>query len=459
MRAREVQPGLVHAVTGGAWVADIAMPVVAFVSGADLSVRLAGDWFAELAAIGRPAPCAALAGDDKVCWVAPERCNAVYRFSAGSRARLALPAPALALAAGGRACWALLNANAEDGGLIARITADGSRVFATELVLHSLVVIADGVFALGYPAGSRADADSGGIVVRLDEAGGVEPIARTGATGPDARLHAGTRGPWLETGGPLFRGIPRMEPLERSPAGWQLGHPVPLPVSFATAVESDADVTWLLTRADEGIHDYAHRTAMERRDLHGGSVTRAAMPGTTTSHSAHGGHAWAVTVPDLPQPPGTPRHLLLRLSAGASGEIKISGISGWPDISPLLPDPRPPAGLDPGPWAESKRADLEAVLAGDLRNYDTGETRPFLDRVTIDSVVLEGSFPDTECVIRFHADPRPGITYGRRIRFFDETGYPVWPGFAAIYLQEDVDGGNMPPVPPEFADAQGVIWV
>lgn len=123
MRAREVRPGLVHAVAGGAWVTDVAMPVVAFVSGADLSARFAGDWFAELAASGRPAPCAAIAGYDAVCWVAPEGCNAVYRFSAGSSERFALPAPALTLAAGGGACWALLDANADEGGLVARVTA------------------------------------------------------------------------------------------------------------------------------------------------------------------------------------------------------------------------------------------------------------------------------------------------------------------------------------------------
>jgi hypothetical protein len=456
-----VQPGLVHAVAGGAWVADVAMPVIAFVSGTGLSVRLAGDWFAELAAIGRPAPCAAMAGDDAVCWVAPERCGAVYRFSAGSRQRFALPAPALALTAGRGACWAVLDANA-GGGLVARITAGGSQSFATELVLHSLVVAADGVFALGYPARSRPGTRSSDTVVRLGDDGSVTPIAQAAGTGPGARLHAGIRGLWLETGGPPFHRFPgdhRMELLERSLAGWQPGRLATLPMSFATAVDGDQDVAWLVTPADEGTRDYAHRMAMERRDLRSGSVTRAAIPGTPASHSACGGHAWAVAEPGLPQPPGTPGRLLLRMSAEASGEIKISGISGWPDITSLLPRPRPPAGLDPLSWAEARSAEFEATLAGGLINEETGQVSPFLNRITVESVSLEGSFPDTECVIRFHADPRPGITYGRRIRCFDETGYPAWPEFAAAYLQEDIDGGSLPPAPPGNADTTGTIWI
>lgn len=247
--------------------------------------------------------------------------------------------------------------------------------------------------------------------------------------------------------------------MERSSAGWQLGRQVPLPLSFGAVVDGDEDVAWLVTRSDDGVRDYAHRLTMERRGLRDGSATRAVIPGSVTSHSAHGGHAWVVAVPELPQPPGTPSRLLLRLSTDVNGEIMISGISGWPDITALLPRPQPPAGLDPPSWAEARRADLEAVLTGGLINDETGHARPFLSRITIDSVSLEGSFPDTECLIRFRADPRPGVTYGRRIRCFDETGYPTWPQFAAVYLQEDIDGGNLPPPSPENADSADTIWI
>jgi hypothetical protein len=52
-----------------------------------------------------------------------------------------------------------------------------------------------------------------------------------------------------------------------------------------------------------------------------------------------------------------------------------------------------------------------------------------------------------------------GVNYAREIRCFDETGYPDWPDFAAVYLQEDIDGGNIPPVPPDYADPAGTIWI
>jgi hypothetical protein len=59
----------------------------------------------------------------------------------------------------------------------------------------------------------------------------------------------------------------------------------------------------------------------------------------------------------------------------------------------------------------------------------------------------------------FRAADRPGIQFARRWALYDELGNPLAPGYAAIYLMEDVaGGGGLPAAADCRPDAAGVVW-
>ncbi len=59
----------------------------------------------------------------------------------------------------------------------------------------------------------------------------------------------------------------------------------------------------------------------------------------------------------------------------------------------------------------------------------------------------------------FRAADRPGIQFGRRWALYDELGNPLDPGYAAIYLMEDVQSGDgLPAAARCRPDSSGVVW-
>jgi hypothetical protein len=69
-------------------------------------------------------------------------------------------------------------------------------------------------------------------------------------------------------------------------------------------------------------------------------------------------------------------------------------------------------------------------------------------------VVVEGDWPKTEVVVSFEHSAVPFLRLRRRYRAFDDAGHPVDPGYATVYLDEDIDSGA---VPPRSAAVDGVL--
>jgi hypothetical protein len=127
------------------------------------------------------------------------------------------------------------------------------------------------------------------------------------------------------------------------------------------------------------------------------------------------------------------------------------------DCRPWMTAPVPPPGLDPDQF---DRSALE-TLAGSLRGWEDedGRGRPLIEGVTIGPVELRGTFPNSEVLAMFRAEDRPGIQFGRRWVLYDELGNPLDPGYAAIYLMEDVESGDGLPAPADCRpDSAGVVW-
>jgi hypothetical protein len=162
---------------------------------------------------------------------------------------------------------------------------------------------------------------------------------------------------------------------------------------------------------------------------------------------ARGGEVW------LADPGGS---TLVAAAPGRSGvrELPISL-----DCRPWMPRPQLPAGLDSRQFEQDQ---LDRLRGGLLEEWQTseGDTKPFIEGVTFDSIELRGQFPDAVVVALFHAADRPGIQFGRRWRLYDELGNPVDHQYADIHLMEDVQsaGGGLPPAGSCVADEAGVTW-
>jgi hypothetical protein len=118
----------------------------------------------------------------------------------------------------------------------------------------------------------------------------------------------------------------------------------------------------------------------------------------------------------------------------------------------------PPPGLDPDQFDRDSLAALAGSLLGGWIAGD-GSSRPLVEGVAIGPVELRGTFPDSAVVAMFRTADRPGIQFGRRWPLYDELGNPLDPGYAAIYLMEDVQSGDgLPPAARCQPDSAGVAW-
>ena len=69
-------------------------------------------------------------------------------------------------------------------------------------------------------------------------------------------------------------------------------------------------------------------------------------------------------------------------------------------------------------------------------------------------VTVEGEWPETEVVVSFEHTAIPFLRLRRRYRAFDDAGHPIDPGYATVYLDEDIATGA---VPPRSAAVDGVL--
>lgn len=69
-------------------------------------------------------------------------------------------------------------------------------------------------------------------------------------------------------------------------------------------------------------------------------------------------------------------------------------------------------------------------------------------------VTVQGDWPKTEVVVSFEHTDVPFLRLRRRYRAFDDAGHPIDPGYATVYLDEDIDTGA---IPPRSAAVNGVL--
>jgi hypothetical protein len=146
------------------------------------------------------------------------------------------------------------------------------------------------------------------------------------------------------------------------------------------------------------------------------------------------------------------------LLAAAPGRDVARRLDIGLDCRPWMTEPVPPPGFDPDQFDQDTLAALAGALLGGWGD-ETGSSQPLIEGVTIGPVELHGIFPDSKVVAMFRAANRPGIQFARRWVLYDELGNPVDPGYAAIYLMEDVKSGYGLPAPADCQpDSAGVVW-
>lgn len=466
MAGRRFCPGAVAATPGGAWVVDHELPVVAFADAQDLSIEVVGNWFEECVlhdwAPHREIVTAVVGAGDE-CWVASPHAGGVIRLSRGGKSVYRLPAPVRTLAAGDRGCWALLDlgplSTSPGSPPLWHLDGTDAQSFDPGIGMFSLAAAGGAVFALAQIPG---DADRRLAAVRVGGQGQIDVIAEYEIDRLwQVSLYGGRAGPWVEadSAGTQWPGEHWVEPLENSGGRWRPGHRVALPLDARPISLDGNDAVWARVWADDSARDFDHPHATLRQPLDGSADSRITLPGQTGPITSASGHAWLVSTHQLPVQTGEPRRSLFRLSYRPDSGIEVARVPVWPDLSAQIPRPRPPQGVDPTVWAESKRAGLQAELAQEWTDAATGQTRPFIEGATIESVSLERPYPQTELVITFRLRNRPGQRFGRKIRCFDALGSPNWTGDAALSLMEDVASGALPPLSRAFPSADGVILI
>jgi hypothetical protein len=463
---RRLVPGTLGVSPGGVWVVDAELPVLAFVDARDLSVRLVGSWFEESALSGwssRLEVCTALAGAEDGCWIASPDARGVIWLGRDGKSLFGMPAPVRALAYAKGACWAVLDVarpyDSRDPLPLWRLDGTGVRSFAAGFRIFDVIAAGDGVFALGHTQGD--DDPLRIVVLGVADNGQVEPLEWVELRhGWRVRALAGPAGPWLEfdSAGAEWPAQRWIEPLERSRGGWQRGRRIPLPPGVGPAAVDEGSVAWSRVRAERGAADYDHLYAVRRVPLDGSADSGLVLPGRVGALVARGDQAWCVSAARLPQLSAAPPRSLLRLTHAAPVGIELTRVEGWPGIEALIPDIRPPDRVDPVSWAESRCAGLQAGLAA-WTNPAARAVPRFAGGVTIESVSLAGSYPATECVIRFRVHDRHGVAFGRRVRCFDDLGAPRPCEHAAVELMESIATGGLPPPGRDIPAEEGIVWI
>jgi hypothetical protein len=420
---------------------------------------VACDWFADAAPRAwapREPVSLAMAADAAACWVAASDIPGVIRYAAGAMSVFRLPARVSSLACAGQACWALLDLSqpGEDRSHppLCRLGEEGVRYFRPLFILDSLTSAGGEIFAVGARAADRGGAGPA-FVLRLCGEGQLEVVAELPESiSRGAVLWPGGSGPWVEIGGMGF--VPGAghwaAPVRMTGGSWQLGDHLPIPAAARLLVDA-ADSAWVWAAAP-GERDGRHSYLVERVG-ESPSRGRTVLQVGSIPVAAGGGAVWASTGNW-----GTaPRRTLLRLDPGPGERIRLAEVTSWPDVAPLITSPVAPEGIDPAAWARERCAELAAELSGGPAGSGTGATLPCIPGVTFESVTLAGTYPGTECVVRFRLDSRPGAAFGRRVRCFDELGAPRW-GWPGLRLREDI-GTDAAPLAEHEPGPDGVAWI
>lgn len=187
------------------------------------------------------------------------------------------------------------------------------------------------------------------------------------------------------------------------------------PTGVSAAVRDEE--VWL-----SGLDPFDHRSygqpSVIRRMRQDGTEETFTVAGTVDQLIAGSTAVWGRL--DERHAPRRAGSLIVVTLDGVLRAIDLSGI----DIERHLPPP-PPA-IEAQDVEERARARIaDALFGGGLvTDPDTGQHHrvPAIRGITIEDVRLEGSFPDTQVVVLFRAEERPGVLFGRRRRIWEDSG-------------------------------------
>jgi hypothetical protein len=287
-----------------------------------------------------------------------------------------------------------------------------------------------------------------GTVVVIDDAGTLDVLGPVPGSGGAACADDG--GVWLLGFEEEADDEPAPEVREVRVAEGRVGEVPGLRPHRPVAVVSRFVVDLAEPDADDAESDPADGSAVIRflpTDGGGPWTAGPAELGRNVLARARGGEIWLAD-------PGA--SALVAAAPGRSGvrELPISF-----DCRPWMPRPELPAGFDSQQFEHDQLDRLRGAFLGGWQTSE-GDTEPFIEGVTFDSIELRGQFPEAVIVALFHAADRPGVQFGRRWRIYDELGNPVDHEYAGIYLMEDVKsaGSGLPPVDSCVTDEAGVAW-
>ncbi len=129
------------------------------------------------------------------------------------------------------------------------------------------------------------------------------------------------------------------------------------------------------------------------------------------------------------------------------------------DLGPFAPVVQPPPGVDLAAYEQDWLAIMRHRLQDGWVGRD-GQPVSFVGGVDVESVELEGRFPDTAIVARFRAEEeRPGVLFARRWLLYDGLGNCDPPEYADIHLMEDLmTSPGLPPMSMCVSDDDGIVW-
>lgn len=471
-----MQPGTLHATHGGVWVADTELPVAAFVDSRDLAVTLAGNWLDQIRDrpwSARPAVVTALSGSDIECWIAAPETGGVVRLSndggsSSGKFVMRLPTGVRKLACARESCWALLDPGVKPSEQrLWNIREAGIKPFRIRNA--TAVDLAGGgdnpVFVLVRQLRQGGLSAGRGIlsVLQVFEDGDSSLIAEVDQPGVSRMaLYADRYGPWLEinpaASGPEARR--RMERLGVTPGNLSRLSSAVLP-KRAFTISVDANTIWIIYYPDVrreiiSVRNFDYPSAIMRIGLGQDDAESRILelPGRARMLTACEGVAWCSATQRMPVLEGSPARSLLRLRAAVEGGLELAQVGSWPDLTTLTRSVGSPTETDAIAWVTAQRDELLGEL-GPGAGYG-GE---YIRDAEIDSVMIVGSYPATELVVRFHVRQRPHTDFARALRCFDDLGAPRSCLYEGLQLKEDIETGALPPPGRDFADSEGIVWV
>ncbi len=445
----KLHPWILAVGHGAVWVCDERLPVVVRADRRSGEITGVVSWpvkddLRDLPSIGDIA-----IGSDAV-WLAAPNAAGLVRLAPNLDSDVQvvpMTAPIGMITAHGATCWAREHSHGGEpdgplGPAVWRVTSDGAAKVELGGYVWRIEATEEGLLALMQrPARAHDEqphAGAGtawlypGVLVRIRD-GDVEEILPLEDLG-GASLHVARDRAWVQGGGHRDPAWLAEVDLERS----ALGPPAPLPSPLGLAI--DGRFAWAHTNDRRHLASWDRQEVFVRVPLEsnvGLESYRVVVRGDVAAFVADGEVVWASREADAhgERPP-------VRIDAETLEVVE------WPvdvDVTALLPEPRPPDGLDPAAHAEEQREQL---------------ARSRIEDLTFDDVLLRGEFPHTELVVLFRSRRHRGVLFGRRWAVFDDFGLPQCLSYVSLELEEDVvaAGHGLPPVERCVPDDQGIVW-